>query len=712
MAAPERPITASWEPWVAAAAWVLPVAGAQGAPALPLLTVGLATSWLALRALAGAGCWWRRLVALEVLSLSTLAGWIALTRLLGLPAPGVALGAALALASCAAGSWLAGTRAWPRALASWRWDRALALLLLTLAVSALGSASYTGAQVEGWAFAFLVAAGSLWPVSVVSLLALLPGRPGAIGSGVTLVALHVAVIWWTASGMVYAEQARPLLWPELRFRLADGASLAVLGEGLASVASLLAAVAVYGGGWLLLRRLAQCPRERSGLAWVRLHAALAACGVLLAASPTLEPALAARWLEEVTPPWSPRHRVPAVPASLDLAVARERRSEVGPPSWQPGAATPLDGLAGRYPRRSVVVVVLESHRASDVAGLGEGAFGHVAASPELSALAGEGVLFTGYVAGGWATSSALWSLFTGLPEARGNPAAAHRAPEAAAVGRLPDFLRHGYRSEWLCPTPPTFDNWDRLLSAAGVQRWWLDNDEVAGLPRDLWTAWGMPDEQLYAVARQRLHDALSDERPVLLGLLTTSNHWPYRILGQIAGQPLTRDHVGGMRYADHALGRFLSELRGLDAARRPIVFVTADTAHAAGLRDASPLGKDGLETLRVPGLLLLPDDRLAGTRFDGLFTHQDLLDLLWLLVGDEGADRGRFVRFHRAAVLARGGGVVVTEDALLLTREDRLLRISERWRLVDDPNAPGGDLARAAFADYLASQRRLWGSGD
>lgn len=599
-------------------------------------------------------------------------------------------------------------RAWDQVLLL-RWDRALAYLIVAQLLMLGLAARAFEPSVRVTPYVWLVSSYSFWPLLLLSLACLMPGLWGAILSGVSLLFLETGCVWQIASTEVFVDQGRPLPWDELRYRLSDPASWAILREGLLSWTAVLLTLVVFAGIPILALGLRALSSRTRCLAWARLLAGVIVAGHLLVARRhQLDTKVAERYLEGSLAPWHELSTRPYQDRPLDWEAARELRTRVESPFWREGPAPLLHSLAGMYLGRSVVVVAMESQRSSDVAGLGEGAFGHLPLSPHLSRMAGEGLLFTNYYQASASTNSLLWTLLTGLPEPVGRPFAVQRAPEATRLGRLPDFNTLGYRCDWLCPAPPRWDNWDRLLASGGA-RWWFEGPEVRNLSHERWTAWGMPDEQLYAVALRRYREGLLQGRPQFLGLLTVSNHHPFKLPPEVDGVGLSSDHVGGMRYADHCLNEFVKALRALPENQQPIVFITADTSHSERLREAEPMGTFGLEGLRVPGLLLLPDRRLAGERYEGLFCHEDLLDLLYLLIAPREEPRpSKFIRYHRAVVCSVYGDVCATERTYLNGPGWRWFRIEDRWRLVETPHAPDRESLETAWRQYRADDRRLW----
>jgi len=160
----------------------------------------------------------------------------------------------------------------------------------------------------------------------------------------------------------------------------------------------------------------------------------------------------------------------------------------------------------------------------------------------------------------------------------------------------------------------------------------------------------------------------------------------------------------------------LPKLDGLELCRRlratgnrvPILFLTADTAQIEGLRENGPLGIHSPEAMRIPGLLLLPDGAGAGERFEGVFAHEDLLDLLYLLVspGDAPAPR-KFLERHRVVSVGLGGGLAASAGHLCVESPLRCYGVEGRWHL--RPLTPSATpRLLAALRQFAADDAALW----
>lgn len=575
----------------------------------------------------------------------------------------------------------------------WNWMASLLVALVGFCVLIVGQAlpSWSPARLA----LALTAFGSLGPLLLLPLAVAVPGRAGWVLRSLVLITTVLALAWFTAAVELSLDQGRSLHLHELWLRFDDPLTRDFVISSAVSwrMAGLVAALvgAVVGGALLLARAPLTVP-------------------VAIALTLTLGGALANRfclegswWSDEgwhlrnqqaVCAPWS--RVVPAPVEELagyrfelqpDIAAMRRLRLDLGRAEWAAGPDAQLAPLAGRYRGRNVVVVLLESHRLSDVEPFGRGAEDHRPLSPFLTALADHGLAFTNYVQSGPGTIFAQFCLATGCPaHPRLVSMGLSQAPGLGRLGRFPDFTAAGYRCEWLQATDSSFAVFAGLLSDTAVEHRLLP-DELAGLERTWWSPWGMPDEQLFALAWRRYQAHLATRRPALMCLLTISNHSPF-LLPPLDGQALPADHVGGMRYADRALEGFVRQLRALPPEDQPLLLITGDHGHRQRLGHAKPLGPDNPESFRIPGLLVAPDRALAGQRHDAPFMHEDLLDLALLLVsGDDLPPPRKFIAAHRVAALPITGGdyAVLTSDAFLAADGDDYT-FTTPWRLT--PSAP------------------------
>ncbi len=556
----------------------------------------------------------------------------------------------------------------------------------------------SGQVMPGWSLAriglSLTAFGSLGVLLLMAVMAAVPGRTGWLLRSFSLAITALALAWFTAAVELNLDQGRSLHLNELWFRLTDPLtrdfvlSTAVSWRMAGFIVVFVAAVV----GCALL--FARAPFQLA----IVIVLVLMTVGTL-----TNRWCLEGAWWSDATwhlrnqqiacAPWS--RVVPAPVEELagyqfvlkpDVAAMRRLRLDLTRPEWAPGPDQQLAPLAGRYRGRNVVVILLESHRLSDVEPFGRGAEDHQPLSPFLSTLCDQGLAFTNYVHSGPGTLFAQFSVATGCPaHPRFVSMGLAEAPGLGRLGRFPDFMDAGYRCEWIQATDSNFAAFADLLSSIAVKHQLLP-DELTDLDRTWWTSWGMPDEQLFAIAWRRYQTRLAARRPTLMCLLTISNHAPF-MLPLLDGQALPADHLGGMRYADRALEGFVRQLRTLPVDQQPVLLITGDHGHRQRLGHAKPLGPDNPESFRIPGLLITPDRALSGQRHEAPFMHEDLLDLALLLVAGELPPPRKFLAAHRIAAMPITGGdyAVLTPDAFLAA-DGSSYSFSTPWQLT--PSAP------------------------
>jgi phosphoglycerol transferase MdoB-like AlkP superfamily enzyme len=585
--------------------------------------------------------------------------------------------------------------------APYEWRHACALSLCALGTSLVINSAWLSMSITASLSKFLIGALSMLPVLLLGALSIFRGKIGLALRATAVFASFVMMIWYVASLDFFIEQGRHLSYTELMYRLQDPASLEI-GWGFIATWRLVKFTAVYSAAYttayFICRRL---PPRQGMLAFsgAMLFVLVGGTTVHLAKDALKLNVLA---VQTNSAPWSPVQNAARTDLKFNFQAAKEYRDNLSEPFWSDSSDPFLTPLAGRYAGRSVVLIVLESHRASDIAGLGEGAWEHQPCSPYLTELLKEAVVFENYYASGTLTGSATWSIFTGLPGDSEYPFPVHRYPEASTVGCLPRFMARGYAVDGICAAPPAFDQWDRLLGSVGA-RWWIENQEQEGLSREYWGPFRNPDEQIFQIALARYLKSTSQKKPYLQIVLSTSNHPPFAYPQKIGKHEFPADHIGGMRYADYSMEQYIEGIKVLPESQRPIVFITADTSHASRLAERE---RGGLERWRIPGVLLLPDQYAAGTRLSTLIGHEDVLDLLYLLVEGDKARLGKKFMLRQRQVLSAFGGSVIFSAKHVFYDQKYLYSINGLWNMADSrESAP---LIHNAVSTYTEDMKKLW----
>lgn len=342
--------------------------------------------------------------------------------------------------------------------------------------------------------------------------------------------------------------------------------------------------------------------------------------------------------------WRYLASVSAGPGRLDAeGVAALRAFESDRICDLPGDPA-LAGLEGRYRGRSILLVLLESHRAAHTRPWSVLASGYPDFIGCLGRRRAQGLAFDGWVGMNYKTSAALWSLLTALPEPAGLCPPVNDPDAVPRLGLWGAFAQAGCVSALHQAGPLRFENTGRMLEGfVGMER--LRSDQAA-VPADQQGYWGMDDGLCFAQALRRLEEWRCDRRQAILLLGSVAAHRPYDF-PRPPGVPA--DHPQAMAYTEDCLDRLLNALDTWPESERPLVFITGDHGYGDGLRPG-----DEAALLRLPALLLLPDGAAAGRVSRDLHCHADLGGLFAGLLGLSWPGPSPF-RQGRRAVLGKSG---------------------------------------------------------
>jgi phosphoglycerol transferase MdoB-like AlkP superfamily enzyme len=148
----------------------------------------------------------------------------------------------------------------------------------------------------------------------------------------------------------------------------------------------------------------------------------------------------------------------------------------------------------------------------------------VSITPDLDRLAQDGLMFTNIYASGDRTVRGLEATQTAFAPIPGISTA--RRPGADGMQSLPHLLKQfGYETAVLYGGNPIFDNMGTFWKGIGFDNVWGESD----IRHDSFsTIWGVADEDLFTEALRRMDETTAKGQPVLLTLMTVSNHRPYK----------------------------------------------------------------------------------------------------------------------------------------------------------------------------------------
>jgi phosphoglycerol transferase MdoB-like AlkP superfamily enzyme len=583
------------------------------------------------------------------------------------------------------------------------------ILLLTLIVD-LKTFGYSP-KILG--YTWLISSYTFYPLMLLSLMMLFEHKARLIIEPLVITVLWICSIWFIASSYFYIEQGRNLLWYEIEFYFFESGYRDYMLDLLFSQ-RLLIFTLLFVGGYLGLRFIYKNHVKPKVLFFftIQLMAAVMILGVAESQSTIFGHGMLRYYYEPASSPWSIAHRPYADDEirEFDFAVARKIRDAAESPFWANGADETLAPLVGRYQNRSVIVVMLESHRASDISGLGEGAVNHKNLSPTITRYMNEGVIFANHIAAGEGTWAARWSLMTGLSNPPGYTPPILQKPDAGKVGRMPQIRQNGYDCAVFSAANPQWDNWGQTIAEAGCE-WGLNRSLMTGADGVYRKHFDFRDDLLFLAVLKKYKESLDNSRDCFFIVQALSNHEPYEFPSEINGKKIPHNHEGGMLFVDHSLGILLDGLKQLPEEHQPVIFITSDTANKEGLFRARSLGSGMLEGLRIPGLLLLPDRQMAGKIYDGLFCHEDILDLMYLLICPESkASLKKFLKHHRIVAPTSGMTLLLTESTYFSVKTGDIFDIKDRWKLEAVESPQDLQLLLEAKDRMFSLNKKLWNS--
>jgi phosphoglycerol transferase MdoB-like AlkP superfamily enzyme len=543
---------------------------------------------------------------------------------------------------------------------------AVALVIWTLLRAALWIA--TGPALAGWSnapglflrgFGFDLAtlAFALAPWLLAS--ALLPDR----WRGARLVvALRWALLWLTVAALLFGAVAEFLFWDEFatRFNFIAVDYLVYTREVVGNIRQsypvplLLGAIAVAALAIVLaLRRVRPLaatplgPRRRIALA--ALAVALPAASLAVASVDRMNASgnayadeLSGNGLFTFAAAFRrneldydrfyrtlPQDRADAVLAGL--GVEREPLSEALKPGEVEDPVAQLGPLTRRP--RNVVLISVESLSAEFL-----GAYGNrEGLTPQLDRLAAEGLMFTRFFATGTRTVRGLEALSLGVPPVPGQSIV--RRPGNEHLATVGEILEHqGFQISFIYGGYGYFDNMNAYFKGNDYEI--VDRSDFPADSITFENAWGVADEVLYANAIRVFDEAGTRGKPFFAHIMTTSNHRPFTYpAGRIdIASPGGRE--GGVKYTDHALGRFIAEARARPWFADTLFVITADHCAAVAGKTRLPVG-----SYRIPLILYAPgivppgvNDRLASQ----IDVPPTILDLLGVAGDDHFFGQGLF----------------------------------------------------------------------
>lgn len=267
---------------------------------------------------------------------------------------------------------------------------------------------------------------------------------------------------------------------------------------------------------------------------------------------------------------------------------------------------------------NLVIILQESMGAQFV-----GALGGLPLTPELDALADEGIWFENLFATGTRSVRGIEAVVTGF-----TPTPARSVVKLGRSQRnfftLAELLeRRGYHTNFIYGGESHFDNMARFFMANGFEEV-VDEEDFENPVFE--GSWGASDEDLFARAHREFEK--HGDKPFFSLVFTSSNHSPFEFPdGRIElydAQKATENNA--VKYADYAMGQFFRRAKQSGYWKDTLFLVIAD--HDARVRGASLVP---IKHFHIPGLILGAD--VQPMRYSRIASQIDMLPTLLSLMG-------------------------------------------------------------------------------
>jgi len=268
--------------------------------------------------------------------------------------------------------------------------------------------------------------------------------------------------------------------------------------------------------------------------------------------------------------------------------------------------------------KNLVIIVEESLGAEFV-----GSLGGLDLTPNLDALAAEGLWFENLYATGTRSVRGLEAIVSGFTPT-----------PARSVVKLPKSQRNfftlggllaqqGYETSFIYGGEAQFDNMRRFFINNGFEKVIDEND----YENPVFTgSWGVSDEDLFARAHNEFSGA--HDKPFFSLVFTSSNHSPFQYPGgRIKRFDEEKNTVNNaVKYADYALGQFFREAKESEYWDDTIFLVVSDHNSRVYGSELVPV-----QRFHIPGVIL--GGSISPANFEPVASQIDLAPTLLSLIG-------------------------------------------------------------------------------
>jgi len=198
-------------------------------------------------------------------------------------------------------------------------------------------------------------------------------------------------------------------------------------------------------------------------------------------------------------------------------------------------------------------------------------------TPNIDALAREGLLFTNFHATGNRTDRGMEALTLSVPPTPGRSLVKRPHNEHLfSIGSV--FRSKGYDVTFIYSGYGYFDNMNYFFGGNGYKV--VDRASVSKEDITFANIWGACDEDLYNWVLREADNSYAMEKPFSHFVMTTSNHRPFTYPEGKIDIPSHTGREGAVKYTDYAIGQFIARAKKKPWFDNTVFVIVAD--HCAG----------------------------------------------------------------------------------------------------------------------------------
>lgn len=307
-----------------------------------------------------------------------------------------------------------------------------------------------------------------------------------------------------------------------------------------------------------------------------------------------------------------------------LGVTRLPTAELQLVNFTEDAATSSPGHFLRTPR-NLVLVSVESLSASFV-----GSYGSAEnLTPNLDAIAREGLRFDKVYATGTRTVRGLEALSLGTPPVPGQ--AIVRRPHNEHLTTLGAVLEHhGFDTFFFYGGYGYFDNMNAYFSANNYRV--IDRTDIPSDRVVFGNVWGVADEVLFDTVVEQLGQRADKGKPFFAHVMTTTNHRPYTYPDGRIDVPSPGGRIGAVKYTDYAIGKLIRDAKTKSWFKDTLFVFVAD--HCASVAGNTKLP---VKNYQIPLIFYSPGNLKPGV-YSPMISQIDIVPSLVEALGMHGDD--------------------------------------------------------------------------